>query len=90
MHDTGAETPWAFTASLTNPTPPGRIDTHGTFGPWNAGSLARTPLAAEFTFHDADLGVFKGIRGTLQSSGRFSGVLERIEVDGRATSRTSR
>ena len=84
MQDTGAETPWAFTASLTNPTPPGRIDTHGTFGPWNADSPARTPLAAEYTFRDADLGVFKGIRGTLQSSGRFSGVLERIEVDGHA------
>jgi hypothetical protein len=84
MEDTGAETPWAFTASLTNPTPPGRIDTHGTFGPWNADSPARTPLAAEYTFHDADLGVFKGIRGTLQSSGKFSGVLEHIEVDGQA------
>jgi hypothetical protein len=84
MQDTGADTPWAFTASLTNPTPPGRIDTHGTFGPWNADSPARTPLAAEYTFNDADLGVFKGIRGTLQSSGRFSGVLEHIEVDGRA------
>jgi hypothetical protein len=84
MEDTGAETPWAFTASLTNPTPPGRIDTHGTFGPWNAGSPARTPLAAEYTFHDADLGVFKGIRGTLQSSGKFSGVLEHIDVAGEA------
>ena len=84
MQDTGAETPWAFTASLTNPTPPGRIETRGTFGPWNADSPARTPLAAEYSFHDADLGVFKGIRGTLQSSGRFSGVLEHIEVDGRA------
>jgi hypothetical protein len=84
MEDTGAETPWAFTASLTNPTPPGRIDTHGTFGPWNADSPARTPPAAEYAFHDADLGVFKGIRGTLQSSGRFSGVLEHIEIDGQA------
>jgi hypothetical protein len=84
MEDTGAETPWAFTSSLTNPTPPGRIDVHGTFGPWNADSPARTPLAAEYAFHDADLGVFKGILGTLQSSGRFSGVLERIEVDGTA------
>ena len=84
MEDTGAETPWAFTASLTNPTPPGRIDTHGTFGPWSAESPARTPLAAAFTFRDADLGFFKGIAGLLQASGKFSGVLERIEVDGKA------
>ena len=51
MEDTGAETPWAFTASLTNPTPPGRIEVHGTFGPWSAESPAHTPLAAEYTFH---------------------------------------
>src|SRR5436190_2111292 len=44
----------------------------------------QTPLAAEYTFSDADLGVFKGIAGKLQSSGRFAGVLERIEVDGKA------
>jgi hypothetical protein len=84
MQDTGADTPWAFRASLTNPTPPGRIDTHGTFGPWNADSPARTALGGQYVFHDADLGVFKGISGTLQSEGAFSGVLERIAVDGHA------
>ena len=70
MEDTGAETPWAFTASLTNPTPPGKIEAHGTFGPWSAGSPSQTPLAAEYTFSDADLGVFKGIAGILHSSGQ--------------------
>ena len=84
MEDTGAETPWAFTASLTNPTPPGRIETHGTFGPWRADSPSQTPLAAEYTFSGADLGVFKGIAGILESSGKFAGVLERIEVNGKA------
>jgi hypothetical protein len=84
MQDTGADTPWAFRASLTNPTPPGRIDTHGTFGPWNADSPARTALGGQYAFRDANLGVFKGISGTLQSEGAFSGVLERIAVDGHA------
>ena len=84
MEDTGADTPWAFIASLTNPTPPGRIETHGTFGPWRADSPSQTPLAAEYTFSGADLGVFKGIAGILESSGKFAGVLERIEVNGKA------
>lgn len=84
MQGTGADRPWPFSAALTNPTPPGQIQTQGTFGPWNAADPAATPLDAKYEFHDADLGVFDGIRGTLQSSGRFSGVLERIEVDGRA------
>ena len=37
-----------------------------------------------YTFSDADLGVFKGIAGILDSSGKFAGVLERIEVNGKA------
>jgi hypothetical protein len=85
MQDVGANHPWPFRASLTNPTPPGEIVTHGTFGPWHAGRPARTPLAAEYRFENADLSVFKGIQGTLVSTGRFGGVLERIEVDGEAT-----
>ena len=82
MRDTGATTPWAFDASLTNPTPPGRIEAKGTFGPWNASEPAQTALAAAYAFHNADLGHFDGIRGTLESEGAFRGVLERIEVEG--------
>lgn len=84
MQHAGANDPWPFRAELTNPTPPGRIAVQGTFGPWNAGEPSHTPLAAQYEFRDADLGVFKGIRGILQSDGAFDGVLERIEVDGTA------
>jgi hypothetical protein len=83
MQDTGANTPWPFKASLTNPTPPGQIEAEGTFGPWNAGTPSQTPLDARYRFQDADLGDFDGIRGILQSEGAFAGVLERIEVEGR-------
>jgi hypothetical protein len=74
--------PWPFRANLTNPTPPGRIQTAGTFGPWQADEPSETPLAASYRFENADLGVFDGIAGILNSSGSFNGVLERIEVDG--------
>ena len=83
MQDTGSNVPWRFRAALTNPTPPGRIETNGTFGPWIAGRPSSTPLTGEYEFRHADLGVFQGIRGTLDSIGVFQGVLERIEVDGR-------
>jgi hypothetical protein len=82
MKDVGADHPWPFRASLTNPTPPGRIQTEGTFGPWQAQVPSQTPLAASYRFENADLGVFDGIAGILKSSGAFKGVLERIEVDG--------
>jgi hypothetical protein len=82
MKDVGADRPWPFRANLTNPTPPGRIQTEGTFGPWQAEEPSHTPLAASYHFENADLGVFDGIAGILNSSGSFKGVLERIEVDG--------
>lgn len=82
MNDVGADHPWPFRANLTNPTPPGRIQTEGTFGPWQANEPSHTPLAASYRFENADLGVFDGIAGILNSSGSFRGVLERIEVDG--------
>ncbi len=82
MKEVGADHPWPFRANLTNPKPPGRIHTEGTFGPWQAEEPSRTPLAASYRFENADLGVFDGIAGILNSSGAFKGVLERIEVDG--------
>ncbi len=85
MNGVGSNDPWAFEATLRNPTPPGDIITRGTFGPWAAGEPSRTPLRGEYNFAQADLGVFKGISGMLASEGKFAGVLERIDVDGRAT-----
>jgi hypothetical protein len=84
MKDTGSYQPWNFNARLTNPTPPGDIDVHGAFGPWNADEPARTALKGEYTFANADLGVFDGIKGILQSKGSFGGALERIDVNGGA------
>ena len=72
-----------FTATLTNPKPPGAIETRGEFGPWAAGEPGDTPLRGAYTFAHADLGVFKGIDGDLTLGGRYSGVLERIGVRGK-------
>lgn len=82
LMDVGAESSMAFESVLTNAVPPGQIDTHGTFGPWHRDDPAQTPLDGTFTFENADLGVFKGIGGTLSSKGSYDGTLERIGVDG--------
>jgi hypothetical protein len=85
MRSVGLDRPAKFTAELTNAIPPGEIETKGTFGPWSPDDPGQTPLAAEYTFDKADLGVFKGIKGTLSSTGKFSGVLEKIEVEGKTS-----
>ena len=82
MEGTGSDVPWPFQARLTNPVPPGQLDLRGTFGPWNAAEPSATALGAAYEFRDADLGFFKGIQGTLQSTGEFKGILKRIEVQG--------
>jgi hypothetical protein len=71
-----------FQAALTNPKPLGEITTRGTFGPWQADEPRLTPLRGEYAFTAANLDTIKGIGGTLSSTGTYSGVLERIEVQG--------
>jgi len=72
----------AFEAKLTNAAPPGEIHTKGHFGPWQIEDPGQTALSADYTFKDADLGVFHGIAGILSSQGKFGGVLEDIAVEG--------
>jgi AsmA-like C-terminal region len=85
MHSVGLDRPASFTAQLTNAIPPGEIETQGSFGPWSPDDPGQTPLSAEYTFDKADLGVFKGISGILSSTGKFGGVLEKIEVEGKTS-----
>lgn len=82
MQQVGVARAMPFQSVLTNAIPPGEIETDGRFGPWNADEPSLTPVAGSFVFEDADLGVFKGISGTLSSRGRYSGLLERLEVTG--------
>jgi hypothetical protein len=82
MHDFGGQRPASFTAALTNPTPAGRIETSGTFGPWQSDDPQLTPIEGSYTFKNADLNTIKGIAGILASEGRYRGALERIEVEG--------
>lgn len=71
-----------FEAELTNPRPVGAIHTTGTFGPWQAGDPGGSPVAGKYQFNNADLGTFKQIAGTLNSTGRYDGTLNNIKVDG--------
>src|SRR5262245_7896715 len=82
MHSVGATTTSPYEATLTNGVPPGEIATSGDFGPWNREDPGATPLDGTFTFDNANLSVFKGIGGTLSSSGSFTGSLGWIDVHG--------
>jgi hypothetical protein len=71
-----------FKADLINARPVGVIHTSGTFGPWSADDPGESGITGQYTFNHANLGDFKGIAGTLDSVGKFSGVLRDLVVDG--------
>src|SRR6202035_5551829 len=51
-------------------------------GPWQADSPRNTPVRGNYTFQHADLSTIKGIGGILSSTGKYSGTLNNIVVDG--------
>jgi hypothetical protein len=84
MRNIATDAPASFTASVTNPIPAGNIDITGSFGPWQSGDPASTPLDGTYTFA-ADLGTIKGIEGHLDAKGEMDGVFDRITTHGETT-----
>lgn len=84
VRDVGFGLPMPFEATITNPVPRGLVHATGAFGPWLRENVVGSPLSGEYTFNDADLGTINGIGGTLQSTGRFSGTIQHIDVTGEA------
>ena len=82
LQPVGPDQPLHFSAQLVNPRPIGDIASEGNFGPWNADDPHATPLDGSYSFTNADLSTTKGIAGILSSTGRFSGPLDTITVDG--------
>lgn len=71
-----------FEAELTNPRPRGTVHSRGRFGPWSVDDPGATPIAGQYRFEHADLSSFKGIAGTLKSTGEYEGTLRQITIDG--------
>ena len=82
LQSVGSNSASRYDADLTIPKPPGTIKSSGNFGPWDASTPGDTPLKGNYTFDNADLGIFKGIAGTLSSKGTFDGALDSINVRG--------
>jgi hypothetical protein len=71
-----------FEAVVQNPRPPGEIHTTGAFGPWVVDDPGNSPIRGDYTFKHADLSVFNGIAGMLNSTGHYMGTLRDMQVDG--------
>ncbi|MGH9743247.1 MAG: hypothetical protein ACRD51_12965, partial [Candidatus Acidiferrum sp.] len=82
LHDAGMDQPFRFHGVLTNAKPKGEIDTSGDIGPWDLDDPGGTPVSGSYKFTDADLGPFPGIAGILSSTGRYTGELAELQVNG--------
>lgn len=78
--------PLHYAIDMQNAIPHGRITATGSFGPLNAKDVGATNVSGQFAFTSVKLHEVGDIRGTLSSSGRFSGTLQAIQAD--ATSET--
>jgi hypothetical protein len=85
LSSAGIGVPMHYDATLTIPKPPGEVHSQGSFGPWVAREPGDTPLKGGYTFAKADLGVFTGIAGQLDSTGTFEGTLSSIRAQGEAS-----
>ncbi len=80
--DVGWKDPLNYRVKLHNPDPPGEISAEGKFGVWDQSDAGQTPVSGKFTFEQADLSVYRGIAGTLSSTGEFGGNLGHIDISG--------
>jgi AsmA-like C-terminal region len=82
LHDFGLDRPASFLAVLTIPVPKGDVHATGEFGPWHADEPSLTPTNGQYVLSGANMATFKGLNGTLGSTGKFAGPLDYMEVDG--------
>ncbi|MGB2627883.1 MAG: hypothetical protein WAK20_13930 [Candidatus Acidiferrum sp.] len=82
LTNVGTEKPFDFRGNLTNAKPKGEIATTGKMGPWDLDQPGNTPVSGNYEFTDADLDPFSGIGGTLSSTGKYTGPLDHLAVDG--------
>ena len=81
FNDIHHDGPATYQASIINPIPFGTIESHGQFGPWQAGEPSDTPVKGDYTFA-ADLGTIDGLGGHLDAKGSMNGIIEQIETTG--------
>jgi hypothetical protein len=84
LQSVGVNSAMRYDADLTIPKPPGTVKSAGRFGPWDASEPGDTPLQGNYTFDNADLGIFAAIAGTLSSQGTFDGSLNSVRAQGTA------
>lgn len=85
LRNVGNNRPMSYQAYIYNfELLPGKIESTGSFGPWNPQNPGKTPAHGEFSYHEANLAALNEFSGTLSSRGKFDGTLGKLNVSGAA------
>lgn len=76
------EYPMEFQAVLANPSPRGRLEASGLFGPFDSADPGSSPVEGGYVFTEGDFNSIRGLEGTVTSRGLFNGQLDQMQVDG--------
>ena len=71
----------SYAVDMENAKPDGHILARGSFGPLNAKDVGATPVSGSFNFSSVRLRDLGDLRGTLSSSGQFSGRLSAMQAE---------
>jgi hypothetical protein len=82
LRNVGWKGPLTYRVKVHNPEPPGEVSAEGKFGVWDLNNAGETPISGKYKFEQADLSVYNGIAGTLDSTGSFAGKLAHIDITG--------
>lgn len=82
LSDVSFDRPMRYRAALTNPLPEGLLETTGLFGPFDADDPGRSPIEGSYVLSGADFNTIKGLAGSVDSRGLFTGQLDQMQVDG--------
>jgi hypothetical protein len=86
LKDLSVTTAIPYQADIVYAQPAARVHLSGSFGPWNNANPGATPLNGSYSTNTIDLDGAAGLKGTLTSSGQFSGQLAGVVAQGKMDS----
>lgn len=76
------EYPMEFQAVFANPSPRGRVEASGLFGPFESADPGGSVVEGGYVFTEGDFNSIPGLEGAVTSRGLFNGQLDQMQVDG--------
>jgi len=85
IHNVRQGQPFGFFARVRIPGPQGIVEANGSIGPLRPGHYLATQLSGTYALANANLSLVDHVAGHAEASGRFSGTLAALNVEGKVS-----